>query len=160
MGAPWAPWAPWGPLGPLGALRGPNPSSVSSHGALPSANTSPEIRLLGFPGPRGPLGGRFSKPGDYGWCPFSKISQKFAFWAFLGPKWWFRGPKWRFQARFLVMGRCLRQTPPQKSDFWDFQAQFRVMRRCLRQTPPQKSDFCSEQRSEQCSEHVCSEQCP
>ena len=25
------------------------PSSVSSHGALPSANTSPEIRLLGFP---------------------------------------------------------------------------------------------------------------
>ena len=24
-----------------------------------------------------------------------------------------------FQVRFLVMGRCLRQTPPQKSDFWD-----------------------------------------
>ena len=79
--APWAPWAPmgahggpmgphgapWGPLGPLG----PKSKLGFDQGALPSANTSPEIRLLGFP---------------------SSVSTR---------------------------GRCLRQTPHQKSDFWD-----------------------------------------
>ena len=57
--APWAPWAPmgahggpmgphgapWGPLGPLG----PKSKLGFDQGALPSANTSPEIRLWGFP---------------------------------------------------------------------------------------------------------------
>ena len=38
--ASWAPWAPWGPLGPKSKLG-------FDQGALPSANTSPEIRLLG-----------------------------------------------------------------------------------------------------------------
>ena len=89
----------------------------------------------------GGCGGGFPSPVTMGGVHFQKFHKNLHFGHFLAPKWWFWGPKWRFQARFLVMGRCLRQTPPQKSDFWDFQARFLVMGRCLRQTPPQKSDF-------------------
>ena len=37
-------------------------------------------------GPLGPLGGGFPSPVTVVWCPFSKISQKLAFLAFLGSK--------------------------------------------------------------------------
>ena len=83
-------------------------------------------------GPLGPLwsprGPSEPKSGQIrpGWgCPFSKNSPKFAFFAFLGSRIVVLGSKMADPSSVSTKGRCLRQTPPQKSDFWDFQARFR-----------------------------------
>ena len=114
--------APWGPKGPLGAPWAPWDPNPGQREDV-NFKTFPKICIFGIflvqydicwvqNGKSGPAGGR----------KFQKLHQNWHFWHFWGPKWWFWDQKWRFQARFLVMGRCLRQTPPQKSDFWDFQA--------------------------------------
>ena len=121
--------APWGPMGPLGAPWGPNPPRLG----VSIFKKFPKIDILAVFGPNPPWLGVsiFKKIQKIDIFPFFEPRMVFFFiqncgfgiqnggpWGPLGPL----GPN---PSSVSTRGRCLRQTPPQKSDFWDFQARFR-----------------------------------